>query len=70
MKKGDLVIYKDDALWYNTSQGSTIGYGIVLKDLKSGELLEIYWMDRDHPHHSDHIFEDPNKMKIYSKKSE
>ena len=69
MKKGDLVIYKENALWYDTPQGSTIGYGIVLKDLKSGELLEIYWMDKD-PHHSDHIFENPNKMKIYSKKSE
>ena len=69
MKKGDLVIYKDDALWYNTSQGSTIGYGIVLKDLKSGELLEIYWMDKD-PYYSCHIFENPDKMKIYSKKSE
>ena len=70
MKKGDLVIYKENALWYDTPQGSTIGYGIVLKDLKTGGLLEIYWMDKLNPCHSSHIFEDPRKMEIYSKKSE
>ena len=65
MKKGDLVKYRTDISWF----GDNVGYGIVLKDLKSGELLEIYWMDKD-PRYSDHIFEDPNKMEIYSKKSE
>lgn len=62
MKKGDLVKYKADYLW----MGDNIGYGIVLKDLILGELLHIYWVDRD-PHYSCHISEDPNKMEIYSK---
>ena len=65
MKKGDLVKYKTDALW----MGDDAGYGIVLKDLRLGELLYIYWMDKD-PYYSCHIFENPDKMKIYSKKSE
>ena len=65
MKKGDLVKYKKDISWF----GDNVGYGIVLKDLISGELLEIYWVDKD-PRYSDHIWENPNKMEIYSKRSE
>ena len=62
MKKGDLVKYKTDALW----MGDTAGYGILLKDLRLGELLHIYWIDKD-PYYSSHIYEDPRKMEIYSK---
>jgi len=65
MKKGDLVKYRKDISWF----GDDVGYGIVLKDHIAGELLKIYWMDKD-PYYSCHISEDPNKMEIYSKKSE